>query len=91
MTVDDSSSLTRRLIGAAIAVHRELGPGLQELVYEEMLGAQLALEGIPHRRQARLPLEYKGVKLDCGYRMDLFVEGPLVVELKSVEGAVAHS
>ncbi len=77
--------LTGRVIGAAIAVHRELGPGLDEPVYETTLSTELSTSGVPHECQVPLPLRYKGVKLDCGYRMDLLVEGQLVVELKSVE------
>jgi GxxExxY protein len=85
MNVDVDSELTGHVIGAAIQVHRELGPGLDEPVYEEMLSAQLAAYGIHHKCQAALPLCYKGIQLDCGYRRDLWVENRLVVELKSVE------
>jgi GxxExxY protein len=85
MNTDGDNRLTGLVIGAAIALHRELGPGLDETVYEAMLSCQLAANGIRHECQVPLPLQYKGVKLDCGFRMDLVVEGPLVVELKSVE------
>ena len=85
MTVDTDNALTGQVIGAAIAVHREVGPGLNEPVYEKMLSAQLVAQRISHECQAALPLRYKGVKLDCGYRRDLWIEGRLVVELKSVE------
>jgi GxxExxY protein len=85
MNVSSDHLLTGRVIGAAIAVHRELGPGLDEPVYETTLSAELSTGGVHHECQVPLPLRYKGVKLDCGYRMDLLIEGRLVVELKSVE------
>ncbi|MHB1035420.1 MAG: GxxExxY protein [Pirellulales bacterium] len=88
MNVDVDNQLTGQVIGAAIAVHRELGPGLAEPVYEKMLSTQLAFHGIDHACQVSLPLRYKDVKLDCGYRMDLLVEQRLVVEIKSVETIV---
>ncbi len=73
------------LIGAAIEVHRELGPGLLESTYEECLCKELELRGIQHQRQVALPVTYKGVRVDCGYRMDVLVEDTVVVELKAVE------
>ncbi|MDB4995833.1 MAG: GxxExxY protein [Myxococcaceae bacterium] len=73
------------VIGACIEVHRHLGPGLLESAYEECVARELALRGLRFERQRAVPLEYKGVALDCGYRVDLIVEGMLVVELKSVE------
>ncbi|MCU0873102.1 MAG: GxxExxY protein [Pirellulaceae bacterium] len=85
MNVSSDNVLTGRVIGAAIAVHRELGPGLNESVYETTLSAELSAGGVYHECQVPLPLRYKGVKLDCGYRMDLLIEGRLIVELKSVE------
>ncbi len=78
-------ALTERVIGAAIEVHRALGPGLLESAYEECLCHELHLRGIPFDRQVPLPVEYKGVKLDCGYRLDLVVERVLVLEIKCVE------
>jgi GxxExxY protein len=78
--------LTGQIIGAAIEVHRSLGPGLLESAYEQCLCRELNLRGIPFLRQVELPVEYKGVKLDCGYRMDLLVADIVVVELKCVEG-----
>jgi GxxExxY protein len=78
------SDLTRRVIGAAITVHRQLGPGLLESAYEECLAFELAWNGIAHDRQVPLPLEYRGHRLNCGYQMDLVVEGQLIVEVKSV-------
>ena len=77
--------LTERVIGAAIEVHRALGPGLLESAYEECLCHEFHLRGIPFERQVPLPVEYKGVKLDCGYRLDLVVEGVLVLEIKCLE------
>lgn len=77
--------LSSAVIGAAIEVHRELGPGLLESAYEACLGHELALRQIAFEWQVPLPVSYKGVHLDCGYRLDLVVNGQLVVELKAVE------
>ena len=77
--------LTERVIGAAIEVHRALGPGLLESTYEECLCHEFHLCGIAFERQVPLPVEYKGVKLDCGYRLDLVVEGVLILEIKCLE------
>ncbi len=77
--------LTREIIGAAIEVHRELGPGLLESAYEMALCRELSLRDIRFQRQVSLPLEYKGVALDCGYRIDIVVEEKVVLELKTVE------
>lgn len=79
------SVLSHDVIGAAIEVHKVLGPGLLESAYEECLCHELALRQIPFERQVALPLVYKAVKLDCGYRADLIVAGRLVVEIKAVE------
>jgi GxxExxY protein len=76
--------LTERVIGAAIEVHREIGPGL-ESACEECLCHELHLRGLAFARQIPLPVRYKGVSLDCGYRLDLVVEDSLVLELKCVE------
>jgi len=76
---------TGPIIGAAIEVHRQLRPGLLESAYEECLCHELHLRGIGFRRQIELPVEYKGIKLDCGYRLDLIVQDEVVVELKCVE------
>jgi len=83
--VDLDNKLSGSVIAAAIAVHRELGPGLDEPHYEESLSRQLFLAGIRHDVQWPVPLIYKGVNLDCGYRIDLLIDGRLVVEVKSVE------
>lgn len=77
--------LTEQIIGSAIEVHRHLGPGLLESAYEECLCHELSLRGLQFERQKPLPLEYKGIKLDCGYRLDVIVENKVVLELKTVE------
>ncbi len=77
--------LTKQIIGAAIEVHKLLGPGLLESAYEECLCHELHLRGLRFVKQKSVPLFYKGVKLDCGFRLDLLVEGRVVVELKSIE------
>lgn len=77
--------LTGLIIGCAIEVHRELGPGLLESAYEQCLCHELSLQGAAFERQVSLPVVYKDIKLDCGYLMDLVVEGEIVVELKTVE------
>jgi GxxExxY protein len=79
------AELTHAIIGAAIEVHRTLGPGLLESVYEECLVRELTLRGIPVVRQKPIPLVYKDLKLECGYRLDLLVAGRVVVEIKAVE------
>jgi GxxExxY protein len=81
----DDKDLTRRIIGAAIEVHRQLGPGLLESAYEECLCKELALRGISYERQKAVAVIYKGAKLECGYRIDLLVENRVVVELKAIE------
>lgn len=78
-------ALTDRVIGAAIEVHKHTGPGLLESVYEACLCHELSLLRISFSRQVDLPVAYKGIKLDCGYRMDIVVEECLVLELKTVE------
>jgi GxxExxY protein len=77
--------LTERIIAAAIEVHRQLGPGLLESAYEECLCKEFTLRDISFERQKALPLEYKGLKLDCGYRMDIIVENKVILELKCIE------
>ncbi|HRG94675.1 MAG TPA: GxxExxY protein [Polyangiaceae bacterium] len=77
--------LTGVVIGAAIEVHKALGPGLLESAYEECLCCELGLRGVGFARQVELPISYKGASLTCGYRMDLVVADALVVELKAVE------
>ena len=77
--------LTGEIIGAAIEVHRELGPGLLESSYEICLARELELRRISFEFEKPLPLEYKGVRLDCGYRLDLLVEGEVIVEIKAMD------
>ena len=77
--------LTEAIIGAAIEVHRELGPGLLESAYEECFCYELCLCSLTFQRQVELPVAYKGMKLDCGYRLDILVENSVVLELKSIE------
>lgn len=79
------NQITEAIIGAAIEVHRALGPGLLESAYEECLCYELDLRKISFERQQPLPVEYKGHLLDCGYRMDLLVNDKVVVEMKAVE------
>ncbi len=81
----DLNAITEQIIGAAIEVHRALGPGLLESAYEECLGHEMTLRGISYERQHPLPVVYKGAQLDCGYRLDFLVEQSIVVELKAVE------
>jgi GxxExxY protein len=79
------NDITHAIIGAAIEVHKHLGPGLLESAYEECLLHELRIRDMSVERQKGLPVIYKEVKLDCGYRLDLLVEKRVVVELKSVE------
>jgi GxxExxY protein len=77
--------ITRRIIGAAIEVHRHLGPGLLESAYEACLAYELRQTGLRIEQQKPLPIVYKDVKLDCGYRLDLVVEDSVIVEVKAIE------
>ena len=77
--------LTEKIIGAAIEVHKTIGPGLLESAYEECLAHEMRIRGLNFERQVPLPVVYKGVTLDCGYRLDFLVEKAVVVELKAVE------
>ena len=81
----DLNQISSMIIGAAIEVHRHLGPGLLESAYEECLCRELALRGMRFARQVALPIEYKGSKLDCGYRLDVVVENKIILELKACE------
>jgi GxxExxY protein len=85
---DSSSSLTERVIGLAIEVHRHLGPGLLESAYEECLCFELKQAEIPFARQVALPVRYKGISLECGYRMDVLLANQLVIEIKAVERVI---
>ncbi len=77
--------LTKEIIGAAMEVHRGLGPGLLESAYEECLCHEFTLRGISFKRQKPLPIEYKSIKLDCGYRIDIVVEDKVILELKCAD------
>jgi GxxExxY protein len=77
--------LTEAIIGAAIEVHRILGPGLLESTYEDCLCHELSLRGLSFNHQVPLPVVYKGISLDCGYRIDVVVEDTVILELKAVE------
>ncbi|MBU1782366.1 GxxExxY protein [bacterium] len=79
------NQITEKIIGAAIEIHRTLGPGLLESAYEECLCYELSRARMRFRRQVDLPVIYKEVKLDCGYRIDLLVEEEVIIELKTVE------
>ena len=79
------NKITEIIIGAAMAVHRELGPGLLESAYEACLAYEIPDRGLAVERQKALPVKYRGVNVDCGYRIDLLVEGKVVIELKAVE------
>jgi GxxExxY protein len=77
--------LTKEIIGAAIEVHRHLGPGLLESAYQQCLARELSLREISYELERPLPLEYKGLRLNCGYRVDFLVANAVVVETKSIE------
>ena len=77
--------LTKEIIGAAIEVHRHLGPGLLESVYQQCLAKELELRKIPFRYEWPLPLDYKGLRMKCGYRLDILVADLVVVEATSIE------
>src|SRR3977135_2385265 len=76
---------TSPIIGAAIEVHRHLGPGLLESAYEECVAHELSLRGLRFERQRAVPLEYKGMKVECAYRLDLVVQDAIIVEIKCVD------
>jgi len=81
----DVNELSGKVIGAAIEVHKILGPGLLESAYEECLCHELGLRAIRFERQKELPIEYKGTSLDCGYRLDIVVANRVIIELKACE------
>jgi GxxExxY protein len=83
--IKTANQLTEIVIGCAIEVHRALGPGLLESAYEICLCRELSLHNVPFECQKPIPLSYKGVKLDCGYRADLIVAGKVLVEIKAVD------
>ena len=82
MTVNE---ITHEIIGAAIEVHRVIGPGLLETAYQQCLAREMNLRKMTFQEQIRLPVEYKGMQVDCGYRLDFLVAEEVVVELKTVE------
>jgi GxxExxY protein len=82
---EEDDELIERVIGCAIEVHRHLGPGLLEGIYEDCLCLELTQLGIAHQRQVLLPIVYKGVQLEAAYRLDLVVENRLVVEIKAID------
>ena len=82
---ENLNRITEKIIGAAIAVHRGLGPGLLESAYEACLGFELAERGLKVERQKPLPVVYRGVQLECGYRLDLLVDERVIVEVKAVD------
>ncbi|MBE7437057.1 MAG: GxxExxY protein [Spirochaetales bacterium] len=84
-SAEELNILTEIIIGRSMDLHRILGPGLLESAYEECLAHELRLVSIPFERQKLLPLEYKGIQLDCAYRLDLVVAGSIVVEIKAVD------
>ena len=81
----DINTLSSKIIGAAMEVHRVLGPGLLESAYEQAMCHELSLRGLSFESQKPLPVEYKGSNLDCGYRLDIVVEHAIILELKSCE------
>ena len=81
----ENNSLTDAIIGAAITVHRELGPGLLESVYEKCLAFELADRGLSATTQQEIPASYKNLTFDCGFRADLIVENKVLIELKSID------
>jgi GxxExxY protein len=81
----DINEVSGAVIGAAIAVHRALGPGLLESVYQKCLRHELTLRGVPVECEVNVPVCYKGITIDCGYRLDMLVKKQVVVELKAVE------
>jgi GxxExxY protein len=88
VTLLGDRDLTERVIGLAIDVHRHLGPGLLESAYEECLCFEFKQAGIEHRRQVPLPVVYKDVRLDCGYRIDILVRQQMIIEIKATERIV---
>ncbi len=81
----DENALSKTIIGAAIEVHKQLGPGLLESVYEECLAYELSQIQIPFERQKPIPVVYKNVRLDCGFKIDLLVDKVVLVELKAID------
>jgi GxxExxY protein len=87
--VKNLNELTEAIIGTAMEVHRALGPGVLESTYEMCLCRELSIRGLRFERQLPIAVEYKGVKLDCGYRADLVVENVILVELKAIDSLLS--
>lgn len=85
LSMEELNKITETIIGAAIEVHRNLGPGLLESAYRECLRYELLQRGFEALQEVSLPLKYKDIELDCGYRLDLLVNDAVIVEIKSVE------
>ena len=84
----ETNLITEKIIGCAIEVHKILGPGLLESVYEECLAFELEQSGLRIERQLQVPIVYKDIKLDCGYRIDFLVENAVIIELKAVDDII---
>jgi GxxExxY protein len=89
MDRDDLNQLSHRIIGAAMTVHSRLGPGLLESAYQACLAHELRDRGLQVQTELELPIHYDGVRIDAGYRLDMFVEGEVILELKAVESLTA--
>jgi GxxExxY protein len=87
----NENELSNIVIGAAIEVHRHLGPGLLETAYHQCLAHELSLRDIAYETEKPIPLKYKGINLDCGYRLDFLIEGKLILELKAAEKVLPNS
>ena len=85
---EDDDRMTEQIIGCAIEVHRALGPGLLESAYEQCMAHELSLRGLRFGMQVPVPVLYKGLPLDCAYKVDLIIENDVVVELKSVDSII---
>ena len=83
--MEERDAATERVIGCAIEVHRTLGPGLLESAYEQCMAHELTLQGVDFRLQVPTPVEYKGLRLDCAFKVDVVVQDSIIVELKSVD------
>lgn len=89
MTADQLNQLSHRVIGCAIEVHRHLGPGLLESAYQQCLSKEFVLQGITFKKEYVLPIEYKGERIESGYRLDFLLENHLVVEVKAIDAIAA--
>jgi len=81
----DENEISNKAIGIAIDIHRALGPGLLESAYQACFCREISLNKIPFRREVAIPVEYKGVKIDCAYRADIIVDKKVILEIKAVE------